>query len=282
MQTPWIKEKQLNRALERNEAFWDGALDGPPLLWLTVPNAKTGMPPQEPSSDEALWTDLDYFVAATEDRLARTWYGGDALPISNPWLGPDQFAAWLGAEMELKPREYTSWVKPFVEDWNDFPEFHIAPDNPWWRLYLDMLRRCVERGKDKWVTPYPDLHTGIDALSAIRGGERLAMDLLAQPDAIHRAMKQMTALFKYVVDVASEIILPAGQGTTNWTGGWSQRRFVCIGQNDFTCMISPGMFDAFCWRDTVETCNHADVSIFHLDGPGCAAHLDRILRIEKL
>ena len=156
--------------------------------------------------------------------------------------GPDQFAAWLGADLELQPRQNTSWCKPFVQDWADHPELRIDSDNRWWRLYLQLLRESVRAGEDKWVTGFPDLHTGIDALSAIRGPENLAVDLVTDPDAIHRAMRQTSDLWKCVVDTASEIILPAGQGTSNWTMGWSDDRFLCIGQNDFSCMISPATF----------------------------------------
>jgi len=37
-------------------------------------------------------------------------------------------------------------------------------------------------------------------------------------------MRQMTQLFKDVVDETSRIILPAGQGTSNWTMGWSAQK----------------------------------------------------------
>jgi hypothetical protein len=84
------------------------------------------------------------------------------------------------------------------------------------------------------------------------------------------------------VDVVSEILLPAGQGTTNWTAGWSRERFLCIGQNDFTCMISPELFDRFCFHDTLETTNYVDRSIYHLDGPDAIRHVPRLLEIEKL
>ena len=39
----------------------------------------------------------------------------------------------------------------------------------------------MRAGRDKWVTGYPDLHTGVDALSAIRGRDRLALDLVENP-----------------------------------------------------------------------------------------------------
>jgi hypothetical protein len=282
MRTPWIEERPLDRALARHEAFWRGALDDGPLLWVTAANAKPGPRIPEPASEEELWTNVDYVITSTEASLARTHFAGDALPVFCPWLGPDQFAAWLGAELILKPRAFTSWAKPFVEDWDEHPEFQIAADNPWWSLYLDILRESARAGRDKWVTGYPDLHTGVDALSAIRGRDRLALDLVENPAPVLRAMRQMTVLWEWVVDTVSAIVLPAGQGTTNWTMGWSDQRFLCIGQNDFTCMISPQMFEHFCGADTRECCDYVDWAMYHLDGPGAIRHVPWLLRLEKL
>lgn len=282
MHSIWVDDRQVQRALRRNEAFWTGELEQGPLMWVTVPDAVHGTPPAEPATEDELWTDVQYVIEAADYSLSHTRYFGDALPIHNVWLGPDQVAAWLGAEMTLRPRHNTSWVKPFVEDWSMHPQLAIDPHNRWWKLYLDILRASVEHGKDRWVTTYPDLHTGVDGLSAIRGSENLLLDLMESPDEVRRAMRDMTGLFKRVVDTVSEIVLPRGQGTTNWTAGWSRKRFLCIGQNDFSCMISPAMFDEFCLPDTVETTNFVDHSIYHLDGPGAIRHVPRLLEIEKL
>ncbi|MFA6561336.1 MAG: hypothetical protein WCV00_05455 [Verrucomicrobiia bacterium] len=282
MKTIWIEEKQLARALQRNEAFWKGELDQGPLLWVTAPGAKPSQPVPEPASEDELWMNVDYVMAATDCALGGTHYAGDALPVFCPWLGPDQFAAWLGADLELRPRQNTSWCKPFVQDWAEHPQLRIDPENQWWRLYLQLLRESVRAGAGKWVTGYPDLHTGIDALSAIRGPENLAMDMVNNPDAIHHAMRQMTDLWKFVVDTVSEIILPAGQGTSNWTMGWSNDRFLCVGQNDFSCMISPAMFETFCGQDNLECCAHVDHTLYHLDGPGALRHVPLLLQWERL
>jgi len=282
METPWIAPRQLARALERNEAFWDGTLDDYPLLWITVPAALPGTPPPEPDTEEALWADVDYVLASAEYQLARTYYAGDALPVHNPWLGPDQVAAWLGAKLTLAPRLNTSWIKPFISDWAARPRLAVDPANPWWRLYLEILHASVERGRGRWVTTYPDLHTGIDGLAAVRGPERLLVDLLERPEEVARAMGEMTELLRWIVSQVDAVLLPGGQGTSNWTMGWSSRRFLCVGQNDVSCMISPEMFDSFCLADTVASCRLAERTIYHLDGPGALRHLERILGIAEL
>lgn len=282
METIWIPERQLGAACARNEAYWEGCLEGYPLLWATAPDAKPGRELPEPADDASLWTDVDYAMAAAEDRLARTYYAGDALPFYDPWFGPDQFAAWLGAEMEIRPREWTSWIKPLIPSWDTAPEFRIDPDNRWWKLYLESLDASVEAGKGKWITCFPDLHTGIDALSALRGPENLSMDLLTNPEPVLGAMPQLTALWKSVVDLVDAKVRRGGQGSSNWTGGWSRGQFVCVGQNDYTCMIGPEMFDAFCLEDTRACIDHVQYSIYHLDGPGATRHLARLLEIAKL
>ncbi|MBN2577752.1 MAG: hypothetical protein JXB10_02085 [Pirellulales bacterium] len=282
MRSIWIDPALVAARCARHEAFWQKELEDGPLLWITAPLPKPGTPPREPDVEEALWTDVEYVLAKAEYDLSRTYFAGDALPVHHPWLGPDQFAAWLGAEMELKPRDNTSWIRPFVGSADGYPEFCLDPSNRWWKLYLEIVRASVERGKDKWITAYPDLHTGIDGLAAIRSPEMLMFDLLESPETVHRAMARMTELWKEIVDLVSSIVLPAGQGTTNWTMGWSSQRFLCIGQNDFTCLIGPQMFDAFCLDDTVQCANHADRTIYHLDGAGALKHLPRLLEIERL
>jgi len=141
MQSIWIEKKQLTKALVRNEAFWQGELEEYPLIWITVPDAKPDNPPAEPDEEEKMWTDLDYYIESAKYELSHTYYAGDAVPVQHPWLGPDQFAAWLGADIMLKPKDFTSWVKPFVDDWKNYPELKIAPENRWWKLYLEMVYR---------------------------------------------------------------------------------------------------------------------------------------------
>jgi len=282
VKTSWIEPGRLRRSLTRNPAFWTGGFEDGPLAWITAPNDLPGTPPPEPASEEALWTDVDYVLDSAEYQLAHTYFAGDALPVHNPWLGPDQVAAWLGAKLTLAPRLNTSWVAPLVKDWDEHPRLAIDPANRWWQLYLAILRGSVERGRNKWVTAYPDLHTGIDGLLALRGPERLLLDLVEQPKAIRRAMGDMTGLLKWILDRVEELILPSGQGTSNWTMGWSRERFLCIGQNDASCMIGPQMFEEFCLPDTIAGCRLADHTIYHLDGPGALRHLDRLLAIPDL
>ena len=229
MKTPWIPPDRLQRALARNEAFWSGELEDGPLVWVTAPGALPGTPPPEPPAEEALWTDVDYVLRSAEHQLAHTHYAGDALPVHNPWLGPDQVAAWLGAELTLAPRLNTSWVAPLVKEWGEHPRLTVDPANRWWRLYLAILRGSVQRGSGKWVTAYPDLHTGIDGLLALRGPERLLLDLVEQPEAVRRAMADMTELLAWIVDRRGPHVHGQSAATVGADPGLGRHRLLAVG-----------------------------------------------------
>ena len=121
MQTPWIKDEQLTKACKRNKAFWKNELEEYPLLWVTAPGTIDTVPKlEDPANINEKWTNVELAIAHAENDLARTYFAGDSLPVYNPWLGPDQFAAWLGCEIELRVAQFTSWVKPFVKDWSEY------------------------------------------------------------------------------------------------------------------------------------------------------------------
>ena len=239
MESEWIGERPLRRALQRHEAFWDGALDDGPLMWVTAPGARPGPARRRGSrrrrsASGRTWTTS--WPPRSTSCPAPTTPATPCRCTIPGWVPTSSPPGW--APLTLAPRLNTSWIAPFVKDWSRHPRFPIDPDNRWWRLYLEILEGSVRAGRDKWVTAYPDLHTGIDALSALRGPEHLLADLVERPDAMHGPWADDRPV-EGGVDRVEAVILPAGQGTSNWTMGWSARRFLCIGQNDFTCMISP-------------------------------------------
>ena len=47
-------------------------------------------------------------------------------------------------------------------------------------------------------------------------------------------------------------------------------------------MISPQMFNEFCFQDILSCCDYVDYSLYHLDGPDAVKHLPKILSVESL
>jgi hypothetical protein len=269
-----------NEAKERFIAWWEGEAVGRACLQVTAPRADCAPQPiPEPPTLEARWTDIDYVIRSSQERMRATFYGGEAFPVSWPNLGPDIFAAYLGCELIFK--EGTSWAKPFIRDWASFPGFAFDPSNRWWRLTLEMLRAATEAGAGKYFVGLTDLHGGMDALSAARGRENLCLDLLDHPAHIRRAMDFLTPFWFEVYEQMHSIVQRKMQGSSTWIGLWSPGRMYAV-SCDFCSMVSPRHFEEIILPDIAAEVDWLDHSVFHLDGPGALPHLDRLLEMPRL
>lgn len=265
-------------ARSRLEAWWQGQVLDRPLIQVTAP--RTGERRVAPPRDlEQQWLDPDYVVAAAEEQMRLTYYGGEALPIFYPNLGPDVFAAYLGGDLEFG--EETSWSVPMLRDWGDLASLRLDRSNRWWQLTLHLLEAAGQTLGDACLLGLTDLHSDGDLLAALRDPQVLAMDLVDWPDQVKAAMKQLEGLYAPVYEGQLEVIHRYSPGTTTWLGVWSPGKYYPV-SCDFICMISNAMFHEFFLPTLLAEIDYLDHSLFHLDGPGALKHLDSLLKIDKL
>jgi hypothetical protein len=262
-------------------AWWRGEVLDRACIQVTAPRAGvTPRPIPAPDTIDACWTDIDYVVAGQGERIRRTYYGGEAFPLFNPNLGPDIFAAFLGAPLHFAPD--TSWADPIIHDWSARPRLCLDPDNPWWRLQTDLVAAASEAGHGKWLTGIPDTHSGGDALAALRGRQELCYDLVDCPEAVAAAMAELSAM---VLDVYAGFYNLLDWQTTGsssgWLPTWSWGRCNVI-QCDFIALISPVMFERHFLEELAVQARWLDQVIYHLDGPQCIRHLDLLFSIPEI
>ena len=258
-----------------------------PLIHAEVPrDPKAPIPPEESPDHHHYFRKLngdwdDYFKRI--DRcLEETLFLAETVPNFRPDLGPDQFAAFLGAPLHFSASSPdTNWVEPIVENWAEF-EFRLCPDNPAWKTIRDLSRRMAEHARGRYLISTCDLHSNGDTLSALRNPERLCLDILDEPEQVARAMREVRALYQPVYDGLYEA---AGRdeetGTIGWIPTWSDGRFATI-QCDFICMVSPAIAREFIIPALEEEAAYLDHCIYHLDGPGALPHLDDILAVKDI
>jgi len=266
-------------AQERVRAFWQREVLDRPCVCIRVP--KEGVDP--PSVPQVLAADGDYAgaVALFEEWASGTCFLGEAFPVLSPCWGPDQFAAFIGADLILAPETNTSWAVPFVEDWDEVEPFSIRPDNRWWSMTLDFYTAAARLADGKFLMGHLDIHSNLDCLAAVRGPERLCMDLIEHPDEVLRAAGWMDSLYKPVYNAVYEAGGMAEQGTVTWLGLWSDGR-THVPSCDFCYMISPEHFRRFVMPSLEYEVSCLDTAIYHMDGVGQLPHLDDILAIPGL
>lgn len=216
------------------------------------------------------------------------WFAGvdflaESIPFAGCDFGPDQFAAFLSGT-ELKFAECsrdTNWHEPVVTDWDSF-EFKIREEGPVWRGVLEYADFLKKAGRGKYLVGVCDLHSNMDALSALRGTQDLCLDIPDCPEKIDRAMAEVRKLYPRIYELLREA---AGSntetGSIGWIPFWCRERFATI-QCDFECMIGPDAFNRFVRPALEEEAAFHDHCIIHVDGPGALKHLDGILSIETI
>ena len=210
-------------------------------------------------------------------------YPAEAIPGYSPDHGPDQFAACLGTTLHFSPDlPETNWIKPFVDDWQDVLPLRLDETNAVWQSLLKFTRLLAEHARGKYLVNVCDLHSNADALSAIRGPDRLCLDFYDCPELVERAMHDVRRVYQ---PIYNHLYAAAGYshatGTSGWTPFWCEGKFATI-QCDFICLVSPEISRRYILPALEEEAAFLDHCVYHFDGPGALPHLDDILSIKKI
>ncbi len=272
----------FEEARERWAAFWQGEIVDRPVAMIRCPKAGVERRP-EGRYMEGRDGDYDAVIDRFEAWAATVAWLGEAIPVYVPSFGPDMFAGFLGAPLNYGTQgdTNTSWSEPCVEDWAAALPLAIAPENPVWVRTQEFVARLAERSRGRWVVAHLDMHSNLDALAAMRGPERLCMDLLDEPETIDRAIAQMGPLYRMVDRRLRELGRMDQTGSSGWIPMYCEGRFN-VTQSDFSCMVGPDQFRRFVLPALEEELAALDHSIYHLDGPDALRHLDDLLALERL
>jgi hypothetical protein len=221
-------------------------------------------------------------LAANDALLENTYYAAESMPYLCPDFGPDQFAAFLGAEFHFSSESrHTNWVEPIVSDWADF-EVKLDPENRYWKSIQELAELYAEHAKGRYLVGICDLHSNGDALSALRSPQALCMDFYDQPARVAKAMADVRKLYQPVYDgLYNASGLSEESGGVGWAPLWSDGKFATI-QCDFICMVSPEISREYIIPALEEEASFLDHCVLHLDGPGALRHLDDILAIKAI
>ncbi len=265
---------------DRWSAFWKGEDLGRPLVSIVLP--RPGIEPvAKPSSIACVQDNFEALIDQVLQWAQTHEFIAEAIPFYHVQFGPDHFSALLGAELEFNPDSPdTSWVVPFVQDWDD-AEIKFQPDGKWWRKTIERIQAFRARCDGKLLISGPSLQGGLDCLSAIRGPEKLLMDMVMAPDKVKAALDAVCRAYDEVLEALSV------ETGIEELGDITRHQMYCQGragvpQCDFSCMISPEMFKEFavpCLKREVEPLATAT---YHLDGPAAIVHLPAICEIDGI
>jgi hypothetical protein len=270
----------FERAQQYWRAFWKHEIIDRPVVCVTAPiYGVTSKPPMPYMSG----FDGDYLKALRlfEEWASTHYFGGETVPFCDLSFGPDQFTAFLGAELRLASNEATSWIKPFVENWGDIePTLDTTVDSRWTML-LAFMRVGAGYSEGKFLLGMLDLHSNMDCLSAMRGPQNLCMDLINQGDEVEKVLNKVRLLYE---PVYTSIYLNGNmenRGTVGWSPIYCREKSAVI-QCDFLALIGPKHARRFVLPAIEEEASFLDHCVYHYDGPAALRHLDDILSIKNI
>lgn len=265
---------------EQTRQFWTSfwkAENTRPAVSIVIPKAgvaEAKYPPYLSGRDRRFMPIIDQMLRYCDTHE----FLGDAIPFFVLEWGPDTFSACLGCD--LKFATGTSWAVPFVEDWDDV-EIRFDRSNKWWRLTEDLVHAIRPHFDGRMLINAPCLVANLDALAAMRGSQKLLLDLHDCPDKVQRVLDAVCRAQAEILKAFAELLDYDTMGSINNTGmyspGWTTRP-----QCDMSCMISAEMFRRFvvpCLERETENMTGVE---YHLDGADAVQHIDALCTIRNI
>ncbi len=284
----------------RWSAFWRGE-NTRPAVSIIVPKPSSpyqglnkhisGLPPKGPADLLGLRGEPPPYLAGLDGNFQPVidqilaWgeshdFIGEAIPGYYLEFGPDTFAAFLGADLEYDATSNTTWCLPFVEEWDDV-ELSFQRSGKWWQLTEAFIRAVRAQCDGKVLIVPPTLVGNLDALSAVRGAAQLFVDMVEEPEKIHRALEAVARAHTEVMKAYAELLDWDEWGSLNIEGTYTLGRHSRP-QCDAACMISQAMFREFVLPALEHEAADQDAVVFHLDGPGALHHVETLCGMRRL
>jgi hypothetical protein len=239
--------------------------------------------PVRPATIQERYCDAFFRAMENHYRLSRSVFPLDVLPSATTDLGPGSLALFLGAKPGFA--EDTVWFHPCIEqelEPEKLPPLKFDPNHPWWHATEDIIRRCVEFSRGKYLVGCPDLIENVDALSSLRGAQTLCMDMVERPEWVEQKIWEINdvwfAAYQRIYDL---IKLEDNSSAFGAFYIWGPGKVAKV-QCDASAMFSPRMYKRFVVPALTAQCEWLDHSLYHLDGTQAMVHLDALLAIEPL
>ena len=272
--------QDMEKRQKKYAEYWAKENHDRPILSITAPrkNAKKIQGTKYPGSLRESWWDEDWLIKNARASMENTYFAGEALPILNPNLGPDVFAAYLGCELDYG--DDTSWSIHMIDDWADH-HFTFDPENIYWKKIYSMTEHFLKDSAGDYLVGLTDIHQGMDALVSLRGPEAVCLDVFDSPEEVRRVLAEIEEVFKTTLYKSFELVEKYQKGTTNWMGIYHPGRWY-VSSSDFIYLISPDTFDEFSSESIRREAEIIGDNIYHLDGVGSARHLDKLLEMPEI
>jgi len=278
MNTFW--KEDWDQARERLTAWWEhrGL-----ALCVTSPKDKPweDLPdPKAPTDVREAYLDAAFRVRSAAHAMAHTFFGAEAFPYYDAYLGAGSLGSMLGSEPHFTAE--TVWYEPCIRNPEAHPPLRFDPQDIWFRRHMALIEEGLRFADGRFLPGIPDLIENIDTLAQLRDPQTLMLDLIERPEWVKQRVAEINQAYFAVFDAMYAKV------RDRWGGNafcafrvWGPGKTAKL-QCDASAMFSPAMFDEFVVPALSAQCTWLDYSLYHLDGTHAVCHLDHLLAIPDL
>ena len=279
---------ELGATLERHAEFWlRGRVDRPLVgtgarqLYFPLRALRTVL-----RTEDGLITpdmiEVEPFLAHMDEQFASEGLLlGDLLWSACPWAAIPWMEAIVGCPIRISKGSDSLWAEPILAHWDQVADIRLSPENEWLSKLLELTGALAENSKGRYPTSQTLMRGPSDMMVALRGAQRLCLDLYDFPDEVGRLAEICADIWVEVNKMVLDRI-PSFQG--GYCSGlmqlWAPGHSV-VYQEDASVLLSPSMYREFllpCDRRIAESFEHC---MIHLHS--AALHvLDDLLEVDPL
>jgi len=213
-----------------------------------------------------------------EDRVVED----DRVPYVLPYFGPPAIAALLSPILcDLRFSGGTGWAKPLMDTWDEAENLHFDPENRWVRKLVKLTDFLITRSRGRFAVSLTDTHCTGDVMAALRGTEKLIVDLYRNPDEVKKLAAACTRGVIDILEFFLERIPHVSDGTVLEPFGiWAPGEKSCVLMEDVAANLSPEMYREFLLPYDNQVAERMDTAAFHVDGG--LQIVPELLKIRKL
>ena len=281
------REIDWKKLKERYAAWWIGQLEDPIIHIETHVDKSVCVEPR-PQEHEAVkkWF-MDPEVRMTREMKVATNknYYLDGFPCID--IGRINLSLSLMYNCPTNFTEHTIWVGHILQNgldgWEDKVVFN--ENHELWHMTLGMAKKAMEIANGEvCITQIGGCDGILDNYSQLRGGQEALIDLTEEEnyDTILAIERRFLKDFKRYYFDLYDIIKDNPKGVCLWTKALMVNGPAHCLQSDFSCMISPGMYEKLGRWYLEEQVTIFNNNIYHLDGANALQHLPMLASINKL
>lgn len=286
------------QAKERLLAYWNHAVIDRACIAVHAPKRESDMPPfpnlhngpwlgeMPPEDDKAgiekWWTDPGWNKRRAITWFENNWFGGEALPVTYVNWGAMALCGIYGSDVQFN--NTSVWYSEVIKDWATWEWVDDPRETRTWKQLVAIVDALVDGAEGRYFVGKPELGNGADCLSLMRGMDKLALDLIMDPDAVVKGVDVISDAWVSLMEEMYQRLTAINDDgdVLAWMGLWAPGRTDQVAC-DFSTVISPDMLRQFFVPEIRKMGQWCDNGVYHLDGPDCMReHLEVILEQEEI